>query len=68
LTVKDSKGRKGKTRPASPSKSSSPTGGSNSGGRRHRGGDVGAALRSVYDRAVREEIPPEMLDLLGKLG
>jgi hypothetical protein len=31
-------------------------------------GDVGAALRSVYDRAVREEIPPEMLDLLGKLG
>ena len=31
-------------------------------------GEVGQALRSVYDRTVREDIPPEMLDLLGKLG
>lgn len=30
--------------------------------------EVGAALRSVYQRTVDEEIPPEMLDLLGKLG
>jgi len=30
--------------------------------------EVGDALRSVYDRAVAEDIPPEMLDLLGKLG
>lgn len=30
--------------------------------------EIGQALRSVYDRAVREDIPPEMLDLLGKLG
>jgi len=30
--------------------------------------DVGDALRSVYQRAVSEDIPPEMLDLLGKLG
>ena len=30
--------------------------------------DVGDALRSVYDRALREEIPPDLLDLLGKLG
>ena len=30
--------------------------------------DVGDALRSVYERAVAEDIPPEMLDLLGKLG
>ncbi len=29
---------------------------------------VGDALRSVYDRTVAEDIPPEMLDLLGKLG
>lgn len=29
--------------------------------------DVGKALRSVYEKAVREDIPPEMLDLLGKL-
>jgi len=31
-------------------------------------GEVGLALRSVYDGALNEEIPPEMLDLLGKLG
>jgi len=30
--------------------------------------ELGDALRSVYDRAVAEDIPPEMLDLLGKLG
>ena len=30
--------------------------------------DVGDALRTVYERAVSEDIPPEMLDLLGKLG
>lgn len=31
-------------------------------------GNVGDALRSVYQRTVDEDIPPEMLDLLGKLG
>ena len=31
-------------------------------------GDVGNALRSAYQRMVDEDIPPEMLDLLGKLG
>lgn len=35
--------------------------------RKHASGDVGDALRSVYDRALDEGIPPEMLDLLGKL-
>jgi len=29
---------------------------------------VGEALKSVYDRTLVEDIPPEMLDLLGKLG
>lgn len=29
---------------------------------------VGHALRSVYQQTVNEDIPPEMLDLLGKLG
>lgn len=29
--------------------------------------NVGQALRSVYDEAVGEDIPREMLDLLGKL-
>lgn len=30
--------------------------------------EVGKALRSAYQRMVSEDIPPEMLDLLGKLG
>ncbi len=29
--------------------------------------DLGKALRSAYDRTVGEDIPQEMLDLLGKL-
>lgn len=29
--------------------------------------DMGAALRTVYQRTVEEAIPSEMLDLLGKL-
>ncbi len=31
-------------------------------------GEVGTALRSVYQRTVEEQIPPDLLDLLGKLG
>jgi hypothetical protein len=30
--------------------------------------EVGQALRTVYQRTIDETIPPEMLDLLGKLG
>ena len=30
--------------------------------------EVGNALRSAYEQAVNEDIPSEMLDLLGKLG
>jgi hypothetical protein len=29
--------------------------------------DVGDLLKSAYDETVREDIPPEFLDLLGKL-
>jgi len=35
--------------------------------RKGKGGEVGDALRNIYDRTVNESIPPEMLDLLGKL-
>lgn len=38
------------------------------GAKRQSGGEVGKALRSVYDRTLNEDIPPEMLDLLGRLG
>jgi hypothetical protein len=30
--------------------------------------EVGHALRAAYQQAVSEAVPPEMLDLLGKLG
>ncbi|MBX9797063.1 hypothetical protein [Sphingomonas sp.] len=30
-------------------------------------GDMGAALRLIYQAAANEAIPPEMLDLLSKL-
>lgn len=37
------------------------------GGRGKKEGHVGNALRSVYQETVAEDVPPEMLDLLGKL-
>jgi len=33
-----------------------------------REGNVGNALRSVYQQTVNEDVPPEFLDLLGKLS
>ena len=33
-----------------------------------KAGDVGRALRSVYDNTLREDVPPDFLDLLGKLS
>ena len=34
----------------------------------HRTADVGRALRSVYDETLREDVPDEFKDLLGKLS
>jgi len=36
--------------------------------RAKRGADVGRALRSVYDETLRENVPDDFLDLLGKLS
>ena len=35
---------------------------------RQRASDVGRALRSVYDETLREEVPDDFSDLLGKLS
>ena len=41
----------------------------NSKKRKNAGGtEFGSALRSVYQRTINEDIPPDLLDLLGKLG
>ena len=37
------------------------------GSSRSRSGDVGKALRSVYDTTLREDVPSDFIDLLGKL-
>lgn len=31
-------------------------------------GDVGKALRSIYDDTLREDVPDDFMDLLGKLS
>jgi len=36
--------------------------------RRARSGDLGRALRSVYDDTLRESVPDDFLNLLGKLS
>ena len=35
---------------------------------RAKAGDLGKALRSVYDTTLREDVPDDFLDLLGKLN
>ncbi|HEX6660547.1 MAG TPA: NepR family anti-sigma factor [Sphingomicrobium sp.] len=37
-------------------------------GKKQRSGDLGRALRSVYDDTLRENVPDEFLDLLGRLS
>jgi len=37
-------------------------------GRKQRSGDLGRALRSVYDDTLREAVPDDFVNLLGKLS
>ena len=37
-------------------------------GRKQRSGDLGRALRSVYDDTLRETVPDDFVSLLGKLS
>ncbi len=36
--------------------------------RKERAGDLGRALRSIYDDTLRESVPDDFKDLLGKLS
>lgn len=38
------------------------------GGGKSKAGELGKALRSVYDTTLREDVPRDFLDLLGKLN
>ena len=42
-------------------------GGSAGGKRTSRGSEMGSALRAAYNDTLREDIPPDLLALLGKL-
>ena len=37
-------------------------------GRKHKAGDIGRALRTIYDDTLRETVPDDFSDLLGKLS
>lgn len=36
--------------------------------RKQRGSEIGRALRSIYDDTLRESVPDDFKDLLGKLS
>ena len=62
----DENDRRPKTDP-SPSKADSENM-SKSRKRRGSNSEIGQALRQAYSDAVEESVPPEFLDLLGRLG
>ena len=66
LSFENESGRRRKTDPSPPADDSETMPPS----RKKRGpnAEIGQALRKAYRDAVEETIPPEMLDLLGKLG
>ena len=53
---------------SSKAKSATPAAPRDKGARKHRAADLGRALRSVYDDTLRESVPDDFLDLLGKLS
>ena len=65
LSFENESGRRRKPDPIPPADSKSMT---KSGRKRGPNAEIGHALRKAYSDAVDEAIPPEMLDLLGKLG
>jgi hypothetical protein len=64
LSFENESGRRRKPDPSHPANEKM----SRSGKKRGPNSEIGQALRKAYSDAVDEAIPPEMLDLLGKLG
>jgi hypothetical protein len=65
LSFENESGRRRKTDPTPPADSENMP---RSPKRRGPNAEIGQALRKAYSDAVDETIPPEMLDLLGRLG
>ena len=60
--------RKGQSQSAGKSERSPKAGEGDKKRKKNRTGDVGRALRTVYDDTLRESVPDDFLDLLGKLA
>lgn len=56
------------TEGAGDSRRSKQSAASDRGSRKARSSDLGRALRSVYDDTLRETVPDDFLNLLGKLS
>ncbi len=54
--------------PAEESRRSKKPAASEKSGRKQRSSDLGRALRTVYDDTLREAVPDDFLDLIGKLS
>ena len=67
MTFADDKERRRKP-DQSPNADSAESAGSRGKKKRGPNPEFGNALRAAYQQAIDEDIPPEMLDLLGKLG
>lgn len=65
MSFETESGRRRKTDPNPPSDSENMP---RSRKKRGPNAEIGQALRKAYREAIDEDIPPEMLDLLGKLG
>jgi hypothetical protein len=65
LSFHDESDRRRKADPPPPADSENMA---KTGKKRGPNAEIGQALRKAYRDAVDEDIPPEMLDLLGKLG
>ena len=65
MSFENESGRRRKPDPSLPADSENMP---KSGKKRGPNAEIGLALRSAYRQAMDEDIPPEMLDLLGKLG
>jgi len=60
--------QKGESIGASEKKITSAPAGADKKASKQRAKDVGRALRSVYDETLREDVPDDFSDLLGKLS
>ena len=59
--------KRSETDGAGDSKSSKQTSASEGKNRKQRSSDLGRALRTIYDDTLRESVPDDFLNLIGKL-